>query len=223
MCVTPKIFNQSSNCEVQHSYVRPRHQRNHVFHVIVCVCVCACVCVCVCVCVRACVRACVCVRARVRARARACVCVCVCRPKQICSNTIAHIHHLASQPPVSLPPLQHDSGHALCIHGTATALHSPAARKCVWGLKWSGCIVRIRLWPRLPHGCHRLLSICRRSALPHCELYPEVSPHSCSRYPCWQSGLYRVMRASRSVVTPFLCCMDGWPHSATLGWALTGP
>ena len=27
------------------------------------------------------------------------------------------------------------------------------------GLKWSGCIVCIRLWPRLPHGCHRLLSI----------------------------------------------------------------
>ena len=27
------------------------------------------------------------------------------------------------------------------------------------GIKWSGCNVRIRLWPRLPHGCHRLLSI----------------------------------------------------------------
>ena len=27
------------------------------------------------------------------------------------------------------------------------------------GLKWSGCNVRIRLWLRLPHGCHRLLSI----------------------------------------------------------------
>ena len=23
------------------------------------------------------------------------------------------------------------------------------------GLKWSGCNVRISLWPRLPHGCHR--------------------------------------------------------------------
>ena len=23
---------------------------------------------------------------------------------------------------------------------------------------WSGCSVRIRLWPRLPHGCHCLLS-----------------------------------------------------------------
>ena len=51
-------------------------------------------------------------------------------------------------------------------------------------LKWSGCIVRIRLWPRLPHGCHRLLSIRRRSALPQCELCPEVSPRSCSCYPC---------------------------------------
>ena len=27
------------------------------------------------------------------------------------------------------------------------------------GFKWSGCIVRIRLWLRLPHSCHRLLSI----------------------------------------------------------------
>ena len=25
-------------------------------------------------------------------------------------------------------------------------------------LKWSGCNGRIRLWLRLPHGCHRLLS-----------------------------------------------------------------
>ena len=24
---------------------------------------------------------------------------------------------------------------------------------------WSGCSIRIRLWPRPPHGCHRLLSI----------------------------------------------------------------
>ena len=24
---------------------------------------------------------------------------------------------------------------------------------------WSGCSVRIGLWPRLPHGCHRPLSI----------------------------------------------------------------
>ena len=27
------------------------------------------------------------------------------------------------------------------------------------GLKWSGRNVHNRLWPRLPHGCHRLLSI----------------------------------------------------------------
>ena len=27
------------------------------------------------------------------------------------------------------------------------------------GFKWSGCIVRIRLWLHLPHSCHRLLSI----------------------------------------------------------------
>ena len=46
----------------------------------------------------------------------------------------------------------------------------------------------------LPHGCHRLLSIRRRSALPQCELCPEVSPRSCSCYPCWllaSTGLYR--------------------------------
>ena len=27
------------------------------------------------------------------------------------------------------------------------------------GLNWSGCSVRVRLQPRLPHGCHRLLTI----------------------------------------------------------------
>ena len=29
----------------------------------------------------------------------------------------------------------------------------------VGGFKWSGCIVRMRLWLRLPHSCHCLLSI----------------------------------------------------------------
>ena len=28
----------------------------------------------------------------------------------------------------------------------------------LWGLKWSGCSVRIWLWLRLPHSCHRHLS-----------------------------------------------------------------
>ena len=83
------------------------------------------------------------------------------------------------------------------------------------GLERSGCSVRIRLGPRLPHGCHGLLSIRRRSALPQCELCPEVSPRSCSRNPCWLFGLYRVMRASWSVVTPAVT--DCWPHSATVG------
>ena len=31
------------------------------------------------------------------------------------------------------------------------------------GFKWSGCIIRIRLWLRLPHGCHRPLSIVSAS------------------------------------------------------------
>ena len=31
------------------------------------------------------------------------------------------------------------------------------------GLKWSGSNVRIRLWLRLPHGCHRCLSIASAS------------------------------------------------------------
>ena len=31
------------------------------------------------------------------------------------------------------------------------------------GFEWSGCIVRIRVWLRLPHGCHRPLSIVSAS------------------------------------------------------------
>ena len=37
------------------------------------------------------------------------------------------------------------------------------------GLKWSGRSVRIGLWPRLPHACHRLLSIRHCTARPQCE------------------------------------------------------
>ena len=41
--------------------------------------------------------------------------------------------------------------------------HPKGTQRGKWGFKWSGCIVRIRLWLRLPHGCHRLLSIVSAS------------------------------------------------------------
>ena len=34
-----------------------------------------------------------------------------------------------------------------------------ARRGGAWASTWSGCSAHIRLWPRLPHGCHQLLSI----------------------------------------------------------------
>ena len=74
------------------------------------------------------------------------------------------------------------------------------------GLKWSGCSVRIRLWPRLHHSCHRLLSI------PPVYSAAKFSPRPCVRSPYWRSGLYRVMRASRSTVTPSPCYCECWPH-----------
>ena len=48
-------------------------------------------------------------------------------------------------------------------------------------------------------------------------------PRPCVRSLHSLPGLYRVMRASRSMVTPFPWCCCSWPHSATLGRALLGP
>ena len=48
-------------------------------------------------------------------------------------------------------------------------------------------------------------------------------PRPCVRSLHSLPGLYRVMRASRSKVTPFPWCYCSWPHSATLGRALLGP
>ena len=47
-------------------------------------------------------------------------------------------------------------------------------------------------------------------------------PRPCVRSLHSLPGLYRVMRASRSKVTPFPWCCCSWPHSATLGRALLG-
>ena len=44
-------------------------------------------------------------------------------------------------------------------------------------------------------------------------------PRPCVRSLHSLPGLYRVMRASRSKVTPFPWCCCSWPHSATLGRA----
>ena len=48
-------------------------------------------------------------------------------------------------------------------------------------------------------------------------------PRPCVRSLHSLPGLYRVMRASRSKVTPFPWCCGSWPRSATLGRALLGP
>ena len=45
----------------------------------------------------------------------------------------------------------------------------------VMGLKWSGCNVRVGLWPRLPHGCYRLLSKVPMFGA-SCDLRAQVHP-----------------------------------------------
>ena len=42
-------------------------------------------------------------------------------------------------------------------------LQMPLSLSTREGSRWSGCSVRIRVWLRLPHGCHRLLSIVSAS------------------------------------------------------------
>ena len=49
------------------------------------------------------------------------------------------------------------------------------------------------------------------------------NPRPCFHLLYWHSGLYWVMRASQSGVTPSPCCSGCWPRSATPGWASTGP
>ena len=76
------------------------------------------------------------------------------------------------------------------------------------GHQWSGCSVRIRFQPRLPHSFHHLLSI----VVPLAHL---VSPacSACS-LPEWlglqPSGLYWVRRTSYSVVTPSTGAIASW-------------
>ena len=76
-------------------------------------------------------------------------------------------------PPPTLPPRQQHSDMPIC---PSKQLYTNGVGS---GLKWSGCGVRIRLWPRLPHGCQRLLSvpplyrvITVRSVLPSAALVP---------------------------------------------------
>ena len=71
---------------------------------------------------------------------------------------------------------------------------------------WSGCSVRIRLWPRLPHGFHRPLfnGHCPAASQSTSWALPTPAPFSSS--PSWPSGLYWITRTYWSGVTPFLCC-----------------
>ena len=87
------------------------------------------------------------------------------------------------------------------------------------GHQWSGCSVRIELRPRLPHGFHCPLSAMRASCAVR-------STDVCSGpfLPGWlglrASGLYRVMRASWSAVTPLPGCTTAgptWPPSLDFG------
>ena len=85
------------------------------------------------------------------------------------------------------------------------------------GFKWSGCSVRIRLWLRLPHSFHRLLSIVSASGASSGAM-GLFTPVPCFHAVLWPYGLYRVMRTSWSVVTPSQrCCC--WLHSAPHGQA----
>ena len=85
--------------------------------------------------------------------------------------------------------------------------HWPHHPPCVRASIWSGCSVRIRLWPRLPHGCHRLRSI--RPQLGANTVCSEVSAqvvrgrnehagrlhtHKGKRQPEWAIGVRAVMQ-----------------------------
>ena len=87
------------------------------------------------------------------------------------------------------------------------------------GVKWSGCIARIRLWLRLPHGCQFLLSIVSASrASPGASglCIPALAP-GCS-LALWTLQGYAYIPVSGH--SQWCCC---WPHSAPRGWAEIGP
>ena len=75
----------------------------------------------------------------------------------------------------------------------------------------------MRLWLRLPHSCHRLLSIVLAPGASSGAL-GLFTPMPCFHAILWSSGLYRVMRTSWSVITPSQRCFC-WPHSAPRGQA----
>ena len=86
------------------------------------------------------------------------------------------------------------------------------------GLKWSGCKVRIRLWPRLPHGCHRPLSNCHCPAASQCTSWALPTPAPAPAPPSGPCGLHRMRRTYWSGATPVPCGFR-WPHWATPGGA----
>ena len=89
-----------------------------------------------------------------------------------CALKTMHPHRQPCPNPPSLFVSQHSD------MGTATSYGYVLGRE--GGFKWPGCIVRIRLWLRLPHSCHRLLSSVSAScaspgAIGLCILAPRCS------------------------------------------------
>ena len=81
---------------------------------------------------------------------------------------------------------------------------------------WSGCSVRIRLWPRLPRNCHRLLSILpTRGASVECPANwcSSLDPTSAGHFSCpGFSGLG--VHAGQGSLPPRAAIVAGpiWPH-----------
>ena len=92
-------------------------------------------------------------------------------------------------------------------------LHAHASLcKGAGGLKWSvsmsalgfGPTAGIAFYP----SCPSANVWCIHSAI----VDPRFSPRACACLLYWRCRLYWVMRASRSRVTPSLCCFCSWPH-----------
>ena len=84
------------------------------------------------------------------------------------------------------------------------------------GSIWSGCSVRIRLWPRLPRDCHRLLSI-----LPTCGASVECPANWCSSLDPTSAGHFSCpgstglgVHAGQGSLPPRAATVAGpiWPH-----------
>ena len=90
---------------------------------------------------------------------------------------------------------------------------------------WSGCSVRIRLWPRLPHGCHRFLPIMPvsgastvRQLIICSSLDPASAGQGSGRGDWGKGGLGGGVGGGSGLLRPVTLATNCWPD-ARWGWA----